>query len=267
MLSLTNLLLIPETLLVFVLQASFAASQTTQLPLGQPVPLSSNNLPTHAAFALPRSSLPLTISIALCSVPAANGPRFFATNNSAINLPGPDGGADVYEVAIGNNGIGNVTLYGLNNGGTFAVDAGSGQQEFEVGVSDSGKYVLSYSRQIHHALFQTRCMSFWLLSRSSETLLLIKASSSPLHFPLLRAHHPPTQIIPCPPQIFRCLHRLRYLQVPISHSSSAPRLPFPYLTLVAVATTAAYPLRHVLCAMGKISKDSFRMRAWTVAWS
>ncbi|THH03430.1 hypothetical protein EW145_g6263 [Phellinidium pouzarii] len=63
---------------------------------------------------------------------------FFVTNNTAVSNPGPGSTeSDVFEIIIGQSGIGNIMM-SMTGGGVFAVDAGSSSQSFEVGVSDTG---------------------------------------------------------------------------------------------------------------------------------
>lgn len=143
MLSFSVLSRLPTSLLsLLIAQVSFALAQTQQLAINQSLSLDSKSLPNPPRFNIPSSSTPLYISVALCSSSIPGGPRFFVTNNSAIGDPGPtftikDG---VYEIQIGDNGIGNVTLEGLSNGGAFGVTLGSGSETFEVGLSDTGAF-------------------------------------------------------------------------------------------------------------------------------
>lgn len=65
--------------------------------------------------------------------------RFFVTNNSAISEPGPDGGADVYEITLGSNGYGEVALDSANEGGVFAAMEGLYGQTFQVILSNNGQ--------------------------------------------------------------------------------------------------------------------------------
>lgn len=137
MLSLQKLSLIPESLLLLILQASSALAQAQTLQLNQPLPLSSNSADT--TFAIPSSSSPLAVSIALCSAfPTSGGPRFFITNNSAVSTPGAGGGVDVFEITTGQSGIGSMVLSGLDGGGKFAFEAGSETMSFQVGLSANG---------------------------------------------------------------------------------------------------------------------------------
>ncbi|KAL5514095.1 hypothetical protein ACEPAG_2856 [Sanghuangporus baumii] len=148
MLHLPRLFLAPEPLLFLILQAIPSFAQPDQLVINQSLPLDTVNLPI-TTFSLPQSSTSqLTISVALCdTVPLdsnGNNARFFATNNSAVNDPGPNSTeSDVYEITLGDNGMGNVTLLG-NSGGTFSVSTGSSEQRIEVGVSDTGDPLQEY---------------------------------------------------------------------------------------------------------------------------
>lgn len=128
---------LPTPILLLIIHASSGLCQSLQI--NQTISLSSSSL-SSSTFSLPQSSSPLTISVALCSSPSRDGPRFFVTNNSAVNDPGPNTKDDVFEIEVGDNGIGSVTLEKLSNGGVFGVTLGSGTESFEVGVSDKGPY-------------------------------------------------------------------------------------------------------------------------------
>jgi len=136
---LSRFLVLPRPLLFLLIHAGISYAQSSQpLVLNQPLNLVSNSLPSPPVFSIPSSSTPLTISIAFCETPQQDGPRFFVTNNTQINDPGPGSGADVFEVTVDENGIGSVTLENMGSGGVFAVTAGTSPLSFEVGLSDSG---------------------------------------------------------------------------------------------------------------------------------
>ncbi len=116
---LSRFLVLPRPLLFLLIHASICYAQSSQpLVLNQPLNLVSNSLPSPPVFSIPSSSTPLTISIAFCETPQQDGPRFFVTNNTQINDPGPGSGADVFEVTVDENGIGSVTLENIGGGGS-----------------------------------------------------------------------------------------------------------------------------------------------------
>ena len=94
---------------------------------------SGSSINSTAVFTLPASVL-LTVSIAICSLQASST-RFFLTNDTAISLPGPEGGIDVFEISL-ENGYGHWAGPAAN-GGFLAID-GLDQGIFEVAVSDNG---------------------------------------------------------------------------------------------------------------------------------
>ena len=155
---LRRLFLAPEPLLLLIVQAITSFAQPNLLVINQSLPLDTLNLPS-STFALPQSpNSQLTISVALCDAAPldsnANNARFFATNNSAVNDPGPDSTeSDVYEITLGSDGIGNITLLG-NVGGVFSVSVGGSQQRFEVGVSDAGKSVVDENECRMYSMFE-----------------------------------------------------------------------------------------------------------------
>ena len=145
MFELNRLFLSPKSLLLLLSQALVSLAQTNSIALNQTLFFDTANL-ASSTLSLPQSSTSqLFISVALCDTGSSagnNGARFFVTNNSAVSNPGPDSvESDVYEIAMGSNGMGNFTLLG-GNGGVFGISAGSSEQRFEVGVSDSGELVL-----------------------------------------------------------------------------------------------------------------------------
>lgn len=135
----SKLLFLPQPLLLLLLNAgTLNAQQGQALVLNQALSLASNSLPSTPTFSIPASSTPLTVSIALCETPQQDGPRFFVTNDTQIDDPGPSSGGDVFEINVGDNGMGSITLENIGGGGVFAVTAGTSQLSFEVGLSDSG---------------------------------------------------------------------------------------------------------------------------------
>lgn len=138
--------MLPESLLC-LLNAAFVLAQTRQsLPLNQITPFTPTTLPNPSLFSIPSANT-LSVSVALCAANAS--PRFFITNSSRIDDPGPGGGQDVFEIQI-NNGHGNWTGI-FKDGGTLSVVDG-GQASFELAVSDDGTFstspLNSYSRGV-----------------------------------------------------------------------------------------------------------------------
>ena len=139
----TRLLASPEALLLLILQTAFSLAQTTSLTINQTLSLDTANLPS-TTFSLPKSSTSrLFVSVALCDAgpvgSSGDNARFFVTNNSAVSNPGPSSTeSDVFEITLGQTGMGNVTLLG-SDGGIFSVTVGSATESFQVGVSDTGQ--------------------------------------------------------------------------------------------------------------------------------
>ncbi|KZT01898.1 uncharacterized protein LAESUDRAFT_662995 [Laetiporus sulphureus 93-53] len=113
------------------------------LVLAQSQTLSLNQLYNFSAttsnpstYTLPESSN-LTITVALCSYDTSNGPRFYLSNDSSV-IPSPDnvGQPNIYQIELGDEGIGNWTGI-MSSHGLLAVYNAT-QTPFEVGVSDSG---------------------------------------------------------------------------------------------------------------------------------
>lgn len=124
-----------------------ARPQTTTrlaLSLDTPVTLTGKNfssISTPVLFSLPSSSTSsseVTISLALCAAASSNPPLVFVSNSSDSQVvPGPNGGANVFGVQIGNLGLGNFTL-GLSSGstaGVLAVYGGISSDSLEIGVT------------------------------------------------------------------------------------------------------------------------------------
>ncbi|KIJ67288.1 hypothetical protein HYDPIDRAFT_173886 [Hydnomerulius pinastri MD-312] len=102
------------------------------LTLNSVTSFASSSLPSPALFGLPSSSQ-LTVSVAICSSQASSA-RFFLTNSTSGNVPGPGGGRDVFEIPL-DNGYGQWT--GLASGGGLLSVDNIGQGSFEVFVSDN----------------------------------------------------------------------------------------------------------------------------------
>ncbi|KAI0259513.1 stretch-activated Ca2+-permeable channel component-domain-containing protein [Gloeopeniophorella convolvens] len=127
----------------FLLDAPLTRAQTSSLPLtfNTPVTLTGKNFSTTSTpvlFALPPSSSPITISLALCAAASSSPPRVFVSNSTAQVVPGPSGGEDVFEVVLGSLGLGNFTLWMPQDstGGALAVYGGSASDNLELGASE-----------------------------------------------------------------------------------------------------------------------------------
>ena len=99
------------------------------LPLGS---LSSFAAPT-SLLALPASPQ-LTVSVAICTSQAASA-RFFLSNSTSGAVPGPGGGADVFEIQLG-GGIGQWS--GSAPGGGLLAVQDLNEGSFQISVSDNG---------------------------------------------------------------------------------------------------------------------------------
>ena len=116
--------------------AAFPVMSGLSLALNSLSTFSGSSISSPATFTLPASSS-LTVSVAICSSQASSA-HFFLTNDTAISLPGPDGGIDVFEILLV-NGYGHWTGPAAN-GGSLAID-GLEQGIFEVAVSNNGMLV------------------------------------------------------------------------------------------------------------------------------
>lgn len=142
---LARLFLSTKLLSLLAFKVALTYAQTTSIALNQPLFFDTASL-SSSTLSLPQSSTSqLFVSVALCDAASDdNASRFFVTNNSAVSDPGPNSAeSDVYEISVGSNGMGNFTLLG-GSGGVFGISAGSAEQRFEVGVSDTGKSLLSH---------------------------------------------------------------------------------------------------------------------------
>lgn len=141
-----------------------ARAQTTTrftLSLDTPVTLTGNNFSTTSSpvlFSLPSSSSEVTISLALCAAASSSPTLFFVSNSSDSQIvPGPNGGAGVFEVQIGSLGLGNFTL-ALSPGdtaGVLAVYGGSSSDNLEIGVTEGRKHICLIPRSVaaHISIF------------------------------------------------------------------------------------------------------------------
>jgi len=130
--------MLPESLICLLTVTIAYAQARPKLELNQVTSLNTQGLPQPPSFAIPQQQK-LSISVAICS-DSAPFPRFFVTNISnwdSQNDPGPNGGPNVFEIALG-GGQGNWTGTFVN-GGIIAVDSnGANNVSFDIGVSDSG---------------------------------------------------------------------------------------------------------------------------------
>lgn len=136
--------MLPQTLLIFLLDVALVAAQNSQtLSLNGLASFTPQTLPNPPTFTLPSSDV-LAVSVAVCSGNSQSGlPRFFVTNDTSTGTPSSNGGSNVFEIVL-NEGMGNWTGFG-GNGGLLAVENG-GQVSFEIGVTSSGEpYFTTFS--------------------------------------------------------------------------------------------------------------------------
>ncbi|KAJ3932470.1 MAG: stretch-activated cation channel Mid1 [Lentinula lateritia] len=126
--------MLPETLLCLV-NAALIQAATASLSLNAILSLNSQDIPSPPSFSLPAAQN-LTITVAYCSSETVST-RFFVTNSTTVDDPGPDGGTDVYEITV-NQGLGTFSAPFLD-GGVLAIDGTlSDDFSFEIAASDSG---------------------------------------------------------------------------------------------------------------------------------
>lgn len=129
--------MLPQCLWLLISAALIAAQSKEQLSLDS---LGSFN--ESLSFTLP-SAKNLTVSVAACNS-NSQSLRFFVTNSSSTaDNPGPQGGTDVYEIAL-KDGYGQFAGP-FTDGGVLSVNAGRGLS-YQVGISLNGKPNLSYPR-------------------------------------------------------------------------------------------------------------------------
>ena len=127
--------------LIAILQAQLAYSQSSASlslslnSLYSSAPTAHTTRPT--LFTLPTTDN-ASISVALCSAPGSNGPRFFLSNTSIVTQPDANNVDEdgVYEIVLGSEGYG-WWQGALSEGGFLAVD-NAGQMPFQIGVSGDG---------------------------------------------------------------------------------------------------------------------------------
>jgi hypothetical protein len=137
----------------------------------------------------------------LCASPSSNAPRVFVSNSTDSQLiPGPNGGSDVFEVALGGLGLGNLTLDVGDSTGLLAVYGGTTSDNLEIGVSQGGTHHLLYpSPKTHHPHIRQRQRS---TSRSKVCpTLATRQRTKHSSFPH-RSSHP----LPRPDQHTRTIH-------------------------------------------------------------
>ena len=129
--------MLPQTLLIFLLDAALVAAQVGKtLSLNGLALFTPQFLPNPPIFTLPSSDV-LAVSVAVCSGNSQSGlPRFFVTNDTSTGTPSSNGGTNVFEILL-NEGMGNWTGFG-GNGGLLAMENG-GKVSFEIGVTSSGE--------------------------------------------------------------------------------------------------------------------------------
>lgn len=129
--------MLPQTLLIFLLDAALVAAQVGKtLSLNSLALFTPQSLPNPPIFTLPSSDV-LAVSVAVCSGNSQSGlPRFFVTNDTSTGTPSSNGGTNVFEILL-NEGMGNWTGFG-GNGGLLAMENG-GKVSFEIGVTSSGE--------------------------------------------------------------------------------------------------------------------------------
>ncbi|KAJ3783296.1 stretch-activated cation channel Mid1 [Lentinula aff. detonsa] len=126
--------MLPETLLCLV-NAALIQAATASLSINTITHLNFQDLPSPPTFSLPAAQN-LTITVAFCSSETIST-RFFLTNVTSVDDPGPDGDADTYEITV-NQGLGTFSASFLD-GGVLAIDGASSDDfSFEIGTSDSG---------------------------------------------------------------------------------------------------------------------------------
>ncbi|KAJ3777791.1 stretch-activated cation channel Mid1 [Lentinula raphanica] len=128
-------MLLEIPILLCLANAALIQAATASLSLNSILSLNFQDLPSPPSFSLPVSPN-LTITVAYCSS-ATVSTRFFVTNNSFVDNPGPDGGEDVFEITV-DQGLGTFSAVFLE-GGVLAIDGASSDDfSFEIGASDSG---------------------------------------------------------------------------------------------------------------------------------
>lgn len=215
--------MLPETLLL-LLNAALALAQSPrpQLSLNTLSTFNATTLPNPPSFTLP-VSLQLSVSVALCST-GSSSPRVFLTNSSTNESPGPEGGTDVYEIAM-DDGYGAFT--GVFAAGGVLSFQDVGLNTLEIGVSDTGTYVTPNARHTLMRFTQGRYTSSSIPHRCWVILQGIKSSYSRLHFHSLKFHSLHTLITLYPLRI--SLHPQPRLRPQISRSSYRPRRPSSHL--------------------------------------
>jgi hypothetical protein len=154
--------MLPQTLLCLVLASSVSAQQS--IALNSVTSFSGSNLPSPAVFSLP-SSENLTVSVALCSDPPANQPKFIVSNDSS--------GTNSWEIQVSKSGFASWTSRAVN-GGTLQVE-NAANLRFEVGVSDNGRS----STAFHHSLSSDNRRIFQAHIMKSYRRFLFSATQAP----------------------------------------------------------------------------------------
>ncbi|KAF8882264.1 stretch-activated Ca2+-permeable channel component-domain-containing protein [Infundibulicybe gibba] len=235
--------MLPEALLCLLGAAIVSAQTRVKLELNTFVSFNGSNAPDPPVFTIPASDTAgLTVSVALCSndVP----PRFFVTNGSAVDVPGPNGGPNVFQVPL-QDGFGNWTGV-FPAGGVLAVD-GLGKTPFELGISGDDP--------IHSVL---ESQPFVADTTSNQAIIFSPSFGS---FPLVKPTYP-------------------NYTLPAANLSFPPPPPStPNFTLILAPTNADPPLRSLLqtgCVLraqnstGTIVNESIWSRSpedgWRAQW-
>ncbi|KAK7472238.1 stretch-activated cation channel mid1 [Stygiomarasmius scandens] len=129
-------LMLQATLICLVNAALVLAQSRQRISLNSPSSFDTQNL-TGTSFLLPRADI-LSVSVALCSGNLGSSTtRFFVTNASTTDDPGPEGGIDVFELNM-ENGLG-VFQGVFTDGGILAVDNEDNEDlSFQIGASNNG---------------------------------------------------------------------------------------------------------------------------------
>ncbi|THV06242.1 hypothetical protein K435DRAFT_711798 [Dendrothele bispora CBS 962.96] len=128
--------MLPATLICLLNAALVLAQSRQQISLNSVSSFNTQSLP-GTSFQLPRADN-LSVSVALCSGnKGSSSTRFFLTNASTVDDPGPEGGTDVFELNM-KDGLG--VFSGIfTNGGILAIDKEDNERlSFQIAASDNG---------------------------------------------------------------------------------------------------------------------------------
>jgi hypothetical protein len=139
----TGLHQLPPSL--WALIVSFAllppAAAQTSLTLNNVLQLANTTSSSSAPLllSLPSTSSLLSVSIALCASASSSGLSFFVTNSSTVSTPGPGGGTDVFQLDLGDDGVGNWTGV-MTESGKLAVYSLAATDSMQIAASDNGAF-------------------------------------------------------------------------------------------------------------------------------